>query len=111
MGEVAHPLPSGLHIIWSEHYTPDWDTEPEQYVAHDIVAWGRSRRLARISSDSGRIKAYLGVQHSDPSRWGLAGDPQTRFFLSFFLDGRTLFLRTYPNLPAALADLCDQPPT
>jgi len=105
--EVPQQVLPGLHIAWSEHYTPAWNMAPEQYVAHDIVAWGRSRRLARITSESGRVKAYLGVQHSDPSRWGGAGEPQARFFLSLFLDGRTLFLRTYPTQAEALGALHD----
>ena len=102
-----YSLPTGLHITWSAYYTPAWDASPEQYVTQNIVAWGRGRRLASITSESGRIKAYLGVQHSDPSRWGLAGEPQARFFLSLFLDGRTLFLRTYPTLADALDALRD----
>ncbi|MEO7076426.1 MAG: hypothetical protein ABI068_14120, partial [Ktedonobacterales bacterium] len=98
------PIP-GLHITWSAVYTSAWDTTPQEYVTQGAVAWGRSRRLARITDATGRIKAYLGVQHSDPSLWGVAGEPQTRFFLSFFLDGHTLFLRTYPTFADALAAL------
>ena len=104
---LPHMLSSGLHIGWSTVYLPDWDATPQEYVEQGVVGWGRSRRLARITDDSGRIKAYLGVQHSDPSRWGVAGEAQARFFLSLFLDGRTLFLRTYPTLADALTTLRD----
>jgi hypothetical protein len=51
------------------------------------------------------MKAYLGVRHSDPSRYGLPGEPHASFFLSVLLGKRTLFLRSYDTMPAALAEL------
>jgi hypothetical protein len=45
------------------------------------------------------------VQHWDPSRWNLPGEDRSVFFLSLFRDNRTLALRTYPTIPAALAAL------
>ena len=94
-----------LRIHWSPIYNPAWDDTPEAYVEHSLVAWGRSRRLARCEDPRLYFKAYLGVQHYDPARWHVAGEPRTRYFLSLFLAGRTLSLRTYPTLAAALAAL------
>lgn len=97
--------PGDLRIQWSPAYNPAWDTTPEAYVAHGIVAWGRSRRLARCDDPRRHFKAYIGIQHDDPARWHVAGEPRTRYFVSLFLAGRTLSLRTYPTLADALAAL------
>ena len=98
--------PNGtLSIEWSVSYRPEWDATPEAYVAAGVVGWGRSRRLARVDDPTVRFKAYLGVQHDDPARWHAGGDPRTVFFASFFLDGRTVTLRTYSTMAAALAAL------
>ncbi|MGZ3681122.1 MAG: hypothetical protein ACXWQR_22095, partial [Ktedonobacterales bacterium] len=90
---------------WSPIYNPAWDDTPESYVEHGIVAWSRSRRLARCEDPRRHVKAYIGVQHYDPARWHVAGEPRTRFFLSLFLAGRTLSLRTYSTLTEAMASL------
>jgi hypothetical protein len=89
-------------VEWHKEYNPDWDADPGQYAASGVVQWGRSRRLGMFKS--GRIKAYLGVQHVDPNRlgWGIIGEPQARFFLSLFMDGRVVSLRTYPDMDAVL---------
>jgi hypothetical protein len=92
-------------IHWSPACHPEWDTTPEAYVKSGAVGWGRSRRLGKLVDDALHLKAYLGVQHEDPTRWGLAGEPRTRFFLSLFLHGRTVSLRTYPTMPDALIAL------
>ncbi len=94
-----------LRIHWSPIYNPAWDDTPEAYVAQGLVAWGRSRRLARCEDPRVHFKAYIGIQHDDPARWHVAGEPRTRFFLSLFLAGRTLSLRTYPTLAEAVAAL------
>lgn len=94
-----------LEIVWSQVYQPQWDARPEAYMEHGVVGWGRSRRLARASDASVAFKAYVGVQHSDPSRWHMAGEPRTRFFLSLFVRGRTVSLHTYPTCQEALSAL------
>ena len=90
-----------LAIVWSPIYRPEWDDEPDKYVTHGVVGWGRSRRLARAEDAARRFKAYLGAQHFDPARYGLAGPAQAKFFVSLFVGGRTITLRTYPTLRAA----------
>lgn len=99
--------PDGLTIRWSPSYQPQWDETPQAYVDAGIVGVGRSRRLARAEDRQRAFKAYLGVQHWDPSRWNLPGEERAVFFLSLFRDHRTLALRTYPTVPAALAALYD----
>lgn len=104
------PVPdelSGLSIRWSPVYQPQWDDAPQTYVDVGIVGSGRSRRLARAEDASRAFKAYLGVQHWDPARWNLPGDARAVFFLSLFHNKRTLALRTYPTVAAALAALSE----
>lgn len=98
-------MASELIIAWSSAYHPAWDNAPSAYVEHGIVAWGRSRRLARAADPAVAFKAYLGVQHDDPARWHGAGEPRAVFFLSLFRAGQTVSLRTYPTVPLALAEL------
>lgn len=88
-------------IRWSPIYNSAWDADPGQYVDAALVEWGRSRRLARIDAPDRAFKAYLGVQHFDPARWNQPGEAQSKFFLSLFVAGRTVALRTYPTLPKA----------
>jgi hypothetical protein len=95
----------GLAMSWSAAYRPEWDAVPEAYVAHGIVGWGRSRRLARADDSARGFKAYVGVQHFDPARWHARGEPRAVFFVSLFLRGRTVTLQTFPTMPAALAEL------
>ena len=90
-----------LSIVWSPIYRPEWDDAPREYVAHGVVGWGRSRRLARAADPARIFKAYLGVQHFDPARYGLAGEARAKFFVSLFVGGRTVTLRTYPTLREA----------
>jgi hypothetical protein len=101
------PAPDGLAFCWSTVYQPQWDEMPQAYVDAGIVGAGRSRRLAKAEDSSRAFKAYLGVQHWDPSRWNLPGEARAVFFLSLFRDNRTLALRTYPTISAALAALHD----
>jgi hypothetical protein len=96
--------PAGLRITWSSAYRPAWDDTPEAYLAHGVVAWGRSRRLARFEDARRAFKGYLGVQHADPARWHGAGEPHTVYFVSLFLLGRTVALRTFPTLGGALGE-------
>jgi hypothetical protein len=113
-GAVGSPLPPQrgrgrgrglpLRIIWSPVRRAEWDGTPEAYLAHGAVAWGRSRRLARFEDARRAFKGYLGVQHADPARWHGAGEPYTVFFVSLFVLGRTVALRTFPTLGAALAE-------
>ena len=99
MSQADH---SSLAIQWSQDYHTEWDAQPEEYVLHGLVGWGRSRRLARIEDPARAFKAYLGVQHDDPSRWNLTGSERSLYFLSLFLNHRTVALRTYTTLAAAL---------
>src|SRR5262245_30518420 len=92
-------------IEWSPFYQPAWDDAPDTYVACGTVAWGRSRRLGKYVDDVLGLKAYVGVQHYDPARWGAPGEPRAVFFLSLFLDGQTVTLRTFPRMGAARAAL------
>ena len=94
-----------LTLLWSAAYRPAWDATPEAYVESGVVGWSRSRRLARAEDASAGFKAYVGIQHDDPSRWHVAGAPRTVFFVSFFQGGRTLALRTFPTMGDALAEL------
>jgi hypothetical protein len=89
-------------IEWHREYRPEWDATPQEYAEHEVVQWGKSRRLGMLSS--GRVKAYLGVQHVDPDRagWAIVEAPTTRFFVSVFVSGRVLTLRTYPTMQDAL---------
>ena len=98
-------MPSGLTITWSPVYHPEWDNAPSAYVEHGIVGWGRTRRLARADDPTVAFKAYIGIQHDDPARWHGAGAPRAVFFLSLFLARRTIALRTFPTMPALLAEL------
>lgn len=90
---------------WSPERRPEWDATPEAYVEAGVVGWGRSRRLGKCVDESLRLKAYVGVQHYDPARWNVPGEPQAKFFVSLFLDGRTVALRTFPTMAAAIAAL------
>jgi hypothetical protein len=89
-------------VQWSKSYHPEWDQEPERYVTGGVVAWGRSRRLGFV--EIGTLKAYLGVQHVDPTRpgWGMFAEPQTRFFVSSFVGGTCVSLRTAATMDGAL---------
>ena len=101
----ARGLPPELMVSWSRAYRPGWDTSPGEYVAHEVVGWGRSRRLARVEDVSRAFKAYVGVQHFDPGRWNVAGEPRSTFFVSLFVANRTVALRTFSTMPEALAEL------
>ncbi|HEV2459677.1 MAG TPA: hypothetical protein VGS80_15075 [Ktedonobacterales bacterium] len=103
--EKARRVESELGILWSPVYRPEWDSTAEAYVEHGVVGWGRSRRLGRAEDVERRFKAYLGVQHDDPARWGLAGEPRARFFVSLFVGQRTVALRTYPTMGEAVETL------
>lgn len=102
-GDVNEADADGMR--WSAERRPEWDATPGAYVEAGVVEWGRSRRLGKFVDETLRLKAYTGVQHYDPARWYVAGEPQAKFFLSLFLNGRTVTLRTFPTLPAALAAL------
>jgi len=89
-------------ITWHREYRPEWDNTPDEYAEHGVVQWGRSRRLGLFRS--GAVKAYLGVQHVDPNLpgWNIVDEPQARFFLSLFVSGRCIALRTFPVMDEAL---------
>ncbi|MGI8588864.1 MAG: hypothetical protein ACR2M0_14440 [Chloroflexia bacterium] len=91
-------------IEWGRAYRPEWDTDPDQYADSGAVVWGHSRRLGKLLISSTGFKAYLGVQHIDPSiaGWGDFSAPQARFFVSWFVGLSCLGLRTAPTMPAAL---------
>ena len=98
-------MPPTLTVSWSPIYHPEWDAAPAEYVAVGLVGWGRSRRLARVDDATVGLRAYLGVQHFDPSQWNVPGEPVAKFFLSIRVHGRTLWLRTFPTIGDALAAL------
>src|SRR4051794_13098320 len=89
-------------INWHLEYRPAWDHDPGRYLEAGVVDWGKSRRLGMISVAN--LKAYLGVQHIDPSKpgWGFVAGPEARFFVSIFVSGQVITLRTFPTLNAAL---------
>ncbi len=89
-------------VAWHREYNPEWDNRPDDYVDAGIVGWGLSRRLGLFRR--GAIKAYLGVQHVDPSKagWAIVDAPQARFFLSLFVSGQCVTLRTFLMMAAAL---------
>ena len=95
----------GLVLRWSPHYQPAWDATPDAYVEAGVVAPERTRRLLRADDAALGMKAYVGVRHSNPARYGLPGEPHASFFLSVLLGKRTLFLHTHPTIPAALDEL------
>jgi hypothetical protein len=94
-----------MEIEWASWRRPEWDEQPERYSEAGVVRRGYSRRLAKARDHRLGLKAYIGVQHYDPSRWNLPGLPSARFFLSLFIAGRTVSLRTYPTVEAALTAL------
>ena len=89
-------------IDWHREYRPEWDASPDEYAGHDVVQWGKSRRLGMLRS--GRVKVYIGVQHVDPDKpgWAIVEAPTARFFVSVFVSGRVLTLRTYPTMHETL---------
>ena len=92
-------------LEWNRAYRPEWDDSPDEYVANSVVGWARSKRLGLYRS--GPAKAYVGVQHVDPSlaSWAIVDAPEARFFVSIFFNGRVLTLRTFPTMYNALAFL------
>ncbi|HZC08206.1 MAG TPA: hypothetical protein VE338_21395 [Ktedonobacterales bacterium] len=96
---------AALTMRWAPVYQQVWDDTPDAYVAAGVVGWERTRRLLRADDSRLGMKAYIGVRHSDPTRWGLPGEPRAVFFLSLLLGKQTLFLRSYPTIPEALAEL------
>jgi hypothetical protein len=100
------PMPDGsLEAQWSTIYHPEWDTDPERYLNSGLVKWGRNRRLARFDDRLRGFRAYIGLHHSDPSRFGASGQAQTRYFLSLFVLGQTVSLHTYDTFAEAQAAL------
>jgi hypothetical protein len=95
-----------LQAHWSTIYRPEWDADPEQYLLCGLLKRGHSRRLARFDDRLHEFKAYIGIHHSDPSRWGATGPARSRYFLSLFVSGQTVVLRTYDTLADARTALC-----
>ncbi len=89
-------------MTWSTAYHAAWDVTPERYVDEGAVAWGRSRRLGKYVEEDVGLKAYVGVQHFDPWRWGVAGEARAKFFVSLFVGGKTVSLHTYATMGEAL---------
>jgi hypothetical protein len=92
-------------IQWSPVTCRAWDADPDAYVRAGAVGWGRSRRLGKLVDVERHFKAYVGIQHFDPDRWHLPGEPRAKVFLSLFLQGRTVALHTYPTMAEALEAL------
>ena len=92
-------------IKWNIEYRPDWDSTADEYAENGVVQWGRSKRLGMFKL--GAVKAYIGVQHVDPSvpGWAIVDGPQARFFLSLFIGGQVVTLRTFPTMDGALTAL------
>jgi len=97
----------GLTFSWSPAHRPEWDEAAAAYVERGVVGWGRGRRLAKAEDRARAFKAYVGVQHFDPSRWHLEGEPSAVFFASAFSGRRTLALRTYATVGDAVAAVRD----
>lgn len=89
-------------VQWHRDYREEWDACPDEYLEHSVVQWGRSRRLGLFRL--GAVKAYIGVQHVDPNRpgWAVVDEPGARFFLSLFVSGQCVTLRTFPTMAATL---------
>lgn len=89
-------------IDWHSEYRPEWDSSPDLYESAGVVGWGKSRRLGLLRV--GRVKAYLGVQHVDPDEpgWRILDATQARFFVSLFVSGQVVTLRTFPTVREAL---------
>jgi len=94
-------------ISWSVAYRPEYDADPQRYVENGVVNWARSRRLGLLKLEA--YKAYVGAQHIDPSipGWNIVDRPEARFFVSFFVEGQCVALRTAPTMDGALEHLCD----
>jgi hypothetical protein len=94
-------------IKWNRCYRAEWDATPDLYAEEGVVEWGRSRRLGMV--EIGRYKGYVGVQHIDPARpgWGIVEEPEARFFVSMFVGGRCVALRTFSTMGEALGALAD----
>jgi hypothetical protein len=92
-------------ITWSVTYRSEWDDDPEAYLRAGLVGWGKSRRLGRFADPVLGFKAYLGVHHTDPERWGRAGAAYARFFVSFIVPQGTLALHTHRTMHAVLSEL------
>ena len=90
-------------ITWSAVYHPQWDSDPDAYVAAGVCPWGRTRRLGKLLLPAAGFKAYLGVQHVDPRHagWNSLDAPEARFFVSWFAGAQCLGLRVAPAMPAA----------
>jgi hypothetical protein len=90
-------------VSWSAVYNPQWDSDPDAYVAAGVCPWGRTRRLGKLLLPAARFKAYLGVQHVDPglAGWHSLDAPEARFFVSWFSGSRCLGLRVAPTMAAA----------
>lgn len=99
--------PDELHALveWHREYRREWDADANEYVRAELVGWGKTRRLG--VQRAGRLKAYVGVQHVDTTNanWAAAAEPFARFFLSLFVDGRCVTLRTFRSMDDALATL------
>lgn len=89
-------------VVWHSAYRPEWDATPQKYAEQGLVRWGKSRRLGMLRH--GRVKAYLGVQHVDPGRpgWAIVDEPTARFFLSVFVSGKVVTLKTHATMHEAL---------
>jgi len=89
-------------ITWNQAYRPEWDTTPDLYAEHGLVPWGKSKRLGLLRV--GKLKAYVGVQHIDPSLpgWAIVEAPETRFFVTLLASNRTVGLRTFYSMRDAL---------
>jgi hypothetical protein len=95
-------MADAVTVMWSAHYRPEWDEHPRAYVEAGLVEWGRSRRLAKALDPTRAFKAFLGIQAYDPGRWHVAGECEAKFFVSLFVHGRTVSLRTFPTCAEAL---------
>ena len=103
--EMALAGLAGMRLQWSPVWRAEWATAPGEYVAAGLVGLERSKRLLRGDDPSLGLRVYLGVRHSDPTRWGVTGEPHASFFASALRDRHTMFLHTYPTAAAALAAL------
>ena len=92
-------------ITWHVRYERSYDEDPWAYPRNGMLPVGRSRRLGVLIDKRARLRAYLGIQHFDPTLWGRGGQAYCKFFLSLRAPGRGVSLRTYGTMDEALSVL------
>jgi hypothetical protein len=89
-------------VRWAPQYRPGWDQTPERYLEAGLIKWGKGRRLGLAEDPARGFKAYFGVQHYDPSMWGVPGAPRCQYFVSLWSDGVCRTMRSFPTMSQAI---------